>query len=125
MRPNDRKYLKTHEWCQIRDGVAKVGITDFAVTSLPKPVFVDMPTPGTWIGCGHACGEIETVGGVYDLISPLGGELLEVNDEVIDNPGALAANPFDNWIVRIKLGGKQLEMLESEAYEQHCAAQSK
>jgi len=125
MRPTDRQYLKTHEWCQITDGVAKVGISDFAVANLPRPVFVDVPSPGSWIACGHAIGEIETVGGVYDLISPLGGELLEVNDDVIDNPSALASDPFNTWIVRIKVGGKKLDMMESEAYEQHCLEQDK
>lgn len=120
MRPNDRRYIESHEWCQIRDRVAKFGLTDFAIENLADLVFIDLPEPGKWLPCGIPFGELETTQGVFNLIAPLGGELLEVNDEVVDHPESLRADPFGTWLVRVKIGGRQMDMMDSEAYEQHC-----
>ncbi len=82
MRPNDRKYTKTHEWVKLDGENALVGITDFAVLELSNGnesdlVYCDLPEPGRMVGAGDTFGEIESVKAVSDLNSPIAGEVLE------------------------------------------------
>jgi glycine cleavage system H protein len=74
MRPNDRKFLKSHEWCKIENGVATIGITDYAVSHLSDLVFLDLPKKGSSVTVGESFGEIESVKAVSSLYSPVSGE---------------------------------------------------
>ena len=75
MRPNDRKYLKSHEWCKIENGIATIGITDYAVSHLSDLVFLDLPNKGASVTTGESFGEIESVKAVSSLYSPVSGHL--------------------------------------------------
>ena len=124
MRPNDRSYLKSHEWCKIEQGVATVGISDFAVSHLSDLVFLDLPNKGSSVTAGESFGEIESVKAVSDLYSPVSGEVLEVNKELPDNLEWLTADPFKRaWMMRVKVTAQSGELMDSKAYDAHCAAE--
>ncbi len=118
MRPNDRKYQKSHEWCLIADGVATVGITDYAVAHLSDLVFLDLPEIGSKVTAGETFGEIESVKAVSDLYSPVSGDVLETNEAFIDNLDTLNSGAFDaGWMMKIRVAEESTELLELAAYE--------
>ncbi|HLQ38023.1 MAG TPA: glycine cleavage system protein GcvH [Planctomycetota bacterium] len=124
MRPNDRKYLKSHEWCKVEKGIATVGITDFAVSHLSDLVFLDLPGKGTSVTIGESFGEIESVKAVSDLYSPVSGEVIEVNKELPDNLDWLATDPFGKaWMIKVKVTAETKDGMDSTAYDAHCAAE--
>jgi glycine cleavage system H protein len=124
MRPNDRKYLKSHEWCKIEQGVAALGITDYAVSHLSDLVFLDLPNKGTALTAGGPFGEIESVKAVSDLYSPVSGEVIEVNKDLPDNLAWLTEDPFGKaWMLKIKVTASSQDLLDNTAYEAHCAAE--
>jgi glycine cleavage system H protein len=124
MRPNDRKYLPSHEWCQTKDGIATLGITDYAVSHLSSLVFLDLPQKGAKVTLGKPFAEIESVKAVSDIYAPVTGEIVEVNDALPDDLETLNSDPFTKgWMVRVKFTDQSPEMMDAAAYEQHVAAQ--
>jgi glycine cleavage system H protein len=118
MRPNDRKYLKSHEWMK-RDGdTALIGISDFAVSQLSDLTFLDLPAVGDTVTAGETFGEIESVKAVSDLYSPVTGEVLEVHADLPDNLDLLVDDPFEKgWMLKIKVEGESPDLLDASAYE--------
>lgn len=105
MRPDDLKYTETHEWMKInkKGKTVTLGITDYAVAQLSDLVHIELPEVGDNLEAGQPFGEIESVKAVSDLFAPLSGEVIEVNDEVIQNLDNLAKDPFeDGWLVKIQ-----------------------
>lgn len=101
--PVKLKYTKTHEWVKLENKEATVGITDYAQHQLGDIVFIELPDKGITIKREETIGEIESVKAVGDLIMPLSGEILEINQNLIDNPELLNTSPFnEGWIVKIK-----------------------
>ena len=124
MRPNDRKYLKSHEWCKIDKDIATIGISDHAVAHLSDLVFLDLPAKGTHVTAGESFGEIESVKAVSDLYSPVSGEVVEVNKDLPDNLDWLAQEPFGRaWMLKVRVTGKTPDLMDSKAYDAHCAAE--
>ena len=120
MRPQDRTYAQSHEWCKIEDGVATLGITDFAVSHLQDLVFLDLPETGSTVTAGESFGEIESVKAVSDLYSPVSGTVLEVNSELPDNLDTLNADAFEGgWMVKVQLSGQSPDLMDAAAYEEH------
>jgi glycine cleavage system H protein len=110
-RPSDLKYSRTHEWVRVEGDVATVGITDYAVEQLGDLAFVDLPEVGGSAKQGERFGEIESTKAVSDLVSPVSGEIVEVNSEVVDDLELISGSPFEKgWLVRIRLSA--LEELE-------------
>ena len=125
MRPDDRKYLKSHEWCKIQNGVATIGITDYAVSHLSDLVFLDLPAKGSNVTAGESFGEIESVKAVSDLYSPVSGEVLEVNKDLPENLEWLAQDPFAKaWMIKVRVTAEAKDLMDAKAYEAHCAAES-
>ena len=125
MRPNDRKYLKSHEWCKVENGIATLGITDFAVSHLSDLVFLDLPAKGASVTVGESFGEIESVKAVSDLYSPVSGEVVEINKDLPDNLEWLGSDPFAKaWMVKVKVTATSGDLLDAAAYDKHCAAES-
>lgn len=121
MRPNDRSYLKSHEWCKIENGIATIGITDFAVSHLSDLVFLDLPNKGSSVKVGESFGEIESVKAVSDLYSPVSGEVLEVNKELPDNLALLNDDPFGKaWMLKVKVTATSGELNDAQTYEGFC-----
>lgn len=115
--PANLKYTKDHEWISINGEIATVGITAYAAEQLGDIVFVDIDTVGETLACEEVFGTIEAVKTVSDLYLPIGGEVLEFNEELEGNPGLINSDPYQaGWIIKIKpsnLG--ELEHLLSDA----------
>ncbi|MEZ5989918.1 MAG: glycine cleavage system protein GcvH [Planctomycetota bacterium] len=124
MSAKDCKYLESHEWAR-RDGdLVVVGITDVAVEQLSDLVFVDLPNPGVLVTQGEAFGEIESVKAVSELLSPVTGEVVEVNEELADDLDRLAKSPFeDGWMIKVRPDGDGgwSELLSAEDYAKVAA----
>jgi glycine cleavage system H protein len=101
--PADRRYSKDHEWIRLSEGVAEVGITDFAQQQLGDVVFVDLPAPGATVTAGTAFGTIESVKAVSELFAPMSGTILEVNTALKDHPEHVNSAPHDTWMVRVRV----------------------
>ncbi len=124
MRPSDTKYLKSHEWCRVENGIATIGITDYAVAHLSDLVFLDLPRKGSSVKVGESFGEIESVKAVSSLYSPVSGEVVDVNSELPDNLGWLAEEPFGKaWMLKIKVTATSPDLIDVKAYDAHCAAE--
>jgi glycine cleavage system H protein len=124
MRPTDCKYQKTHEWCKIQNGIATIGITDYAVSHLSDLVFLDLPAKGASVKIGESFGEIESVKAVSSLYSPVNGEVIDSNKDLPDNLEWLAQEPFGKaWMIQVKVTAKSPDLLDAAAYEAHCKAE--
>ena len=118
--PVDLKYSKSHEWIRYEDGVAVIGISDFAQDALGDVVFVNLPAVGDEVTAGEAFGDVESVKAVSDLISPVSGVVLEINEELEDSPENLNEDPYGAWIIKVENVTDEEELLEAEAYEALC-----
>ena len=101
--PEELKYTKDHEWTELKEESATVGITDFAQSSLGDIVFVELPEVGSSVTRGESFGVVESIKSVSDLYSPLSGEVVEVNSELESQPDLINESPYKNWLIKIKL----------------------
>lgn len=118
--PSQLQYTKSHEWICIEDGVATVGITDFAQDALGDVVFVNLPQEGDEVTAGEAFGDVESVKAVSDLISPISGTVCAINETLLDAPEQLNSDPYGAWIIKVQEIGETEELLDAAAYETHC-----
>jgi glycine cleavage system H protein len=101
---DELKYAKSHEWARIDGETATIGITDYAQNELTDIVYVETPEKGTKLEPGQEFGVVESVKSVSELYAPLGGEVVEVNEKLEDNPELINESPFeDGWIIKIKI----------------------
>ena len=101
--PRDYKYTKEHEWASVDGDVVTIGVTNYAATQLGDMVYVDMPTVGATVSQGDSMGALESVKAAADFYSPLGGEVVERNEKLLDEPGTINADPFgEGWFVKVK-----------------------
>lgn len=116
------KYADSHEWVKVDGDIATVGITDYAQHALGNIVYVDMPEEGDEVTQGEDFGAVESVKAASDLISPVSGEVIEVNEELADAPEKINEDAFGAWIMKVKLSDpSELDnLLDAEAYEKIC-----
>lgn len=119
--PAELKYSKDHEWVKMEDGVAVIGISDFAQDALGDLVFVNLPQEGDSVTAGEAFGDVESVKAVSDLVCPVTGVVCAVNEELADSPENLNSDPYGAWIIKVENITDQEELLEAAAYEAFCA----
>jgi glycine cleavage system H protein len=119
--PNELKYSKSHEWLKTEDGVAVIGISDFAQDALGDVVFINLPAVGDTVTAGESFGDVESVKAVSDLISPVTGVVCAVNEELEDSPENLNSDCYGAWIIKVEEVTETEEMLDAAAYEAHCA----
>ena len=120
--PEHLRYTKSHEWVLFADdGSAKVGLTDHAQDALGDLVFVNLPQVGDELTCGEALGDVESVKAVSDVYSPVSGIVKAVNEDLLDAPEAINADPYGAWLVEVEDITDQEELLDAAAYEAHCA----
>lgn len=115
------KYTKSHEWVKEEDGICVVGLTDFAQEALGDIVFVNLPEEDDELTAGEALGDVESVKAVSDIISPVSGVVVEVNEELLDNPAMINEAPYDAWLVKVGEVSDKEELLNAEEYEAVCA----
>ena len=119
--PDELKYHTEHDWARIEGDEAILGITWFAQDSLGELVHFEPPEPGATIRKDEAYGEVESVKAVSDVISPLSGEVIEVNQKVVEAPETANEDPYgDGWLARIRLSdpGEADSLLDAAAYKQ-------
>ena len=111
------RFAKTHEWVRLEGNIASVGISDFAVKELTDVVHIELPSVGANVQAGSEIGEIESVKAVSDLYSPVSGEIVEVNESLVDDLGQLSDDPYGKgWIVKIQLSdAAEVEALMDQA----------
>ena len=101
--PDTLKYTKGHEWIQIQNGEATIGITDYAQGELGDIIFIEFPDTGDKFNAGDSIGTIEAVKTVADLFTPLAGEISEINLKLEDEPEAINKDPYESgWIIKLK-----------------------
>ena len=119
--PAELKYSKDHEWVKFEGDVAIIGISDFAQDALGDVVFVNLPGEGDEATAGEAFGDVESVKAVSDLVSPVSGTIIAVNEELADAPEMLNSDPYGAWIIKVEGVTAQEELLDAAAYEAFCA----
>ena len=120
--PADRRYARSDEWIRSDGPVARIGITDYAQSELSDIVFVDLPEVGSQIEAGMPFGVVESVKAVSDLLAPVGGEGIQVNEELEEHPELVNEEPYERgWIIEIRTAdsGAASDLLEPDAYRQH------
>ena len=101
--PNDLKYTEKHEWARVVDDWVEIGVTDYAQDALGEIVFVELPGEGDDIKIGDSFGGIESTKSVSDLYAPISGEIIEINEALLDSPEIINEDPYGGgWIVRVK-----------------------
>ncbi|WP_298176450.1 glycine cleavage system protein GcvH [Saccharomonospora sp.] len=115
--PQDLRYSNEHEWVRTDgDSVVTVGVTAFAAESLGDVVFVQLPEAGSNVTAGEVCGEIESTKSVSELYSPVTGEVVELNESVVDSPETVNSDPYDaGWLFKVRTESVP-DLLDAEAY---------
>jgi glycine cleavage system H protein len=125
--PDDLRYHAEHDWARIEGDEATFGITWFAQDALGELVHFEPPEDGATVSRGQSYAEVESVKAVSEVIAPLSGEILEVNQAVIDTPETVNADPYgDGWIVRVRLSdpGEADALMDAAGYTKYLAEQA-
>jgi glycine cleavage system H protein len=124
--PDDLRYHPEHDWARIAGDEATLGITWFAQDSLGELVHYEAPESGTTVAKDASYGEVESVKAVSDIVAPLSGEVLEVNQKVVDAPETVNDDPYgEGWLIRIRMSepAEADTLMDAEAYRAHVAEQ--
>jgi glycine cleavage system H protein len=125
--PKNLLYTAQHEWLLNENGIATIGITDYAQDQLGDVVFVELPEVGTIFSKGDSFGVIESVKAASDVYMPVSGEVLEINSTLENHPEYINQSPYgDGWIIKLKLTASDelQELMNSEAYAEHVKKES-
>jgi len=115
--PENRKYTKTHEWVQVDGDVVTVGVTDRAQEELGDITYLELPETGDALTAGEAFGVVESVKAASDIYSPVDGEVVDRNSDLVDAPEMINQSPFDKaWLIKVKIADpSQIDALLSPA----------
>lgn len=117
--PEELKYTEEHEWARVEDDIVVVGITDYAQEALGEIVFVELPSEGEELEIGDTFGGVESTKSVSDLFSPISGDIVEVNELLLDSPEDINTDPYgDGWIIKISPDNKEEldDLMDSSEY---------
>jgi glycine cleavage system H protein len=121
--PQDLFYTRTHEWVSLEDGIATVGITDFAQSQLSDLTFVELPDIGTEFSGGDEAAVVESVKAAADVYAPVAGEIVAVNMDLDDNPELINKDAFGSgWLFKLKVADESDvdSLLDPDSYEELC-----
>ena len=124
--PDDLRYHKEHDWARIDGDEATLGITWFAQDALGELVHYEAPAVGAMVSKDESYGEVESVKAVSDIVAPLSGEVLEVNQKALDEPEVVNEDPYgDGWLIRIRMSDpSEVDgLMDADAYRAHVAEQ--
>jgi len=117
--PEELQYTRSHEWVRTEDDTATIGITDHAQDELGDVVFVELPEQDATFDAGDSFGTVESVKAVSDLYTPIGGEVVEINETLNDSPEKINEDPYgEGWIVKLRVSDEGSELLSASDYEQ-------
>ena len=116
-------YSESHEFVRVEGNVGFVGITDYAQSALGTVVYVDMPDVDDEVEAGEEFGAVESTKAASDLISPVSGTVIEVNEALNDQPELINEDDFENWIIKVELSDTSAldNLMDAKAYEAFCA----
>ncbi|MFJ6699097.1 glycine cleavage system protein GcvH [Streptomyces sp. NPDC091272] len=116
--PQQLRYSKEHEWLATsEDGVATIGITEFAANALGDVVYAQLPEVGETVTAGETCGELESTKSVSDLYAPVTGEVVEANADVVADPSLVNSAPFEGgWLFKVRVTEEPSDLLSAEEY---------
>lgn len=116
------RYAESHEWVSVDGDIATIGISDYAQHALGDIVYVDMPEEGDEMEAGEVFGAVESVKAASDLICPVSGEVVEVNEALEDSPELINKDAFDTWIIKVRMSNPDEvnALLDAEAYAKLC-----
>jgi glycine cleavage system H protein len=115
--PDHLRYSAEHEWVAVSDGIARIGITEYAAEQLGDIVYAELPAEGASVTAGEPCGELESTKSVSDLFSPVSGEVVAVNDAVKESPETVNSDPYgEGWLFSVRVDGDPDDLLDSDAY---------
>ena len=116
-------YSESHEYVKVEGDFGYIGITDYAQNALGNVVYVDMPEVDDEVTAEEDFGAVESVKAASDLISPVSGTVVEVNEALEDEPELINKDAFENWIIKVQLSDKaELDnLMDAKAYEEFCA----
>jgi len=115
--PQGLRYTKTHEWLKEDGDTVLVGLTDFAQKELGDIVFINVPFEGDTVTIGTSFADVESVKAVSEVISPVSGTIVEVNETLVDTPEKINQEPYAAWIVRVGDISQREALLSAEEYE--------
>ena len=121
MVPDDRKYTQEHEWVLVDGETGTIGLTDYAASELGDIVFVELPEVGDEFSRGDTAGTVESVKAVADLFLPVSGEIIAVNEAVVDSPELVNTEPMDDgWLLKVKLDdlSEMDNLLDAAGYQE-------
>ena len=115
------KYSESHEWVKVEDGVAVVGVSDFAQKEMGDITYVDMPDVDDEVAAGEEFGALESVKAASDLISPVSGKVVAVNEELDEAPEKVNEDAYENWIIKVEMSDpSELDaLMDAAAYKAH------
>jgi glycine cleavage system H protein len=125
--PDTLHYTKDHEWLRVTGDTAEVGITDFAQSALGDVVYVELPRVGETFDQGKPFGSVESVKSVSELFSPISGEVVEINETLVDAPELVNSDPYaGGWMIKLKISktGEIDSLLNASEYEDFVASQA-
>jgi glycine cleavage system H protein len=119
----DLRYTKTDEWVRVEGEEAVIGISDYAQDALSDIVYVELPSAGETFEAGKPFGVVESVKAASDVLMPIDGEVVAVNDAAVDSPESLNSEPYTSWLVRIAMRNPSQvdKLMDGAAYEAYCA----
>ena len=126
MIPDNLKYNESHEWVKPEDSIATIGITDYAQSEIQDIVYVELPEVGTELTQKTEFGVIESVKAAFDLYAPVSGEVIDVNESLLDAPEQVNESPYeDGWFLKIRMTdpGELDALLDPDSYQTHIEAE--
>jgi glycine cleavage system H protein len=111
------KYTKDHEWLKVEDGVALIGITDYAQDELGDLVFVNLPEEGDDINAGESFADVESVKAVSDIIAPVSGKVYAINEDLLDAPETINNAPYEAWFVKVEDFTEGEDLMDASDYK--------
>ena len=122
MYPSEYLYSKEHEWVRVQDDICVLGITEFAQQELGEVVYVELPEVGQVFDTDQEIGTIESVKAVAEVYTPVAGEIIEINDSVVDDPELLNEDPHtEGWLIKVRFSSAAdlKSLMSSEQYEEY------
>lgn len=118
--PTDRTYASSHEWLQVNNSRAIIGISDFAQHELGDLVFVNLPEVGDEVTAGAPFADVESVKAVSEIISPVSGTVIAINEELLDTPELINQSAYDAWFIKVDSPSDAVETLSASEYQAQC-----
>lgn len=122
--PTDLRYTNDDEWVSIDGDTATIGITDHAQDALSDIVYLELPSVGDFFGVGETFGVVESVKAAADLLMAVSGDVTAVNEDLIDTPEQLNADPYGSWLIKVKMSAPSEfdDLMDAAGYEKHLSA---